>query len=133
MKLINIKILKFFWSYCGVISRKLLIKSRNQKISQKGSVKLMQRVKIVHSFFTVCIKSVPRYHFKLAFVVLQMAVKEFFETHTLLRRGSPTVQAKTREKKKAEKQLRSNMFGVEQTASVEESVKPTKKWRNRPF
>ena len=24
-----------FWSYCGVISRKLLVKSRNQKIFQK--------------------------------------------------------------------------------------------------
>ena len=31
--------------------------------------------------FTVCVKSVPCYHFKLAYVVLQMAVKEFFETH----------------------------------------------------
>ena len=31
--------------------------------------------------FTVCVKSVPRYHFKLAYVVLQMAVKEFFEKH----------------------------------------------------
>ena len=31
--------------------------------------------------FTVCVKSVPRYHFKLAHVVLQMAVKEVFETH----------------------------------------------------
>ena len=31
--------------------------------------------------FTVCVKSVPRCHFKLAHVVLQMAVKEFFETH----------------------------------------------------
>ena len=41
----------------------------------------MQRVKIAHSFFTVSVKSVPRYHFKLAYVVLQMAVKEFFETH----------------------------------------------------
>ena len=30
---------------------------------------------------TVCVKSVPHYHFKLAYVVLQMAVKEFFETH----------------------------------------------------
>ena len=25
--------------------------------------------------FTVCVKSVPRYHFKLAYVVLHMAVK----------------------------------------------------------
>ena len=31
--------------------------------------------------FTVFVKSVPLYHFKLAYVVLQMAVKEFFETH----------------------------------------------------
>ena len=31
--------------------------------------------------FTVCVKSVPLYYFKLACVVLQMAVKEFFETH----------------------------------------------------
>ena len=30
---------------------------------------------------TVRVKSVPRYHFKLAYAVLQMAVKEFFETH----------------------------------------------------
>ena len=40
----------------------------------------MQRVKIAHSFL-VCVKSVPRYHFKPAYVFLQMAVKEFFETH----------------------------------------------------
>ena len=31
---------------------------------------------------TVCVKSVPFYHFKLAFAVLQMAVKELFETHS---------------------------------------------------
>ena len=31
--------------------------------------------------FTFCVKSVPLYHFKLAYVVLPMAVKEFFETH----------------------------------------------------
>ena len=30
--------------------------------------------------FTVCVKSVPRYHFKLAYVILQMAVKKFFRT-----------------------------------------------------
>ena len=40
----------------------------------------MQQVKIAHSFL-VCVKSVPRYHFQLAYVVPQMAVKEFFETH----------------------------------------------------
>ena len=31
--------------------------------------------------FTVCIKSAPLYHFKLAYAVLHMAIKEFFETH----------------------------------------------------
>ena len=30
--------------------------------------------------FTVCVRSVPRYHFKLAYLIPQMAVKEFFET-----------------------------------------------------
>ena len=45
--------------------------------SGKGPVKLIKQVKIAHSFL-VCVKSVPRYHFKLAYVILQMAVKEFF-------------------------------------------------------
>ena len=31
--------------------------------------------------FSVFVRSVPCYHFKLAYVVLHMAVKEFFETH----------------------------------------------------
>ena len=30
--------------------------------------------------FTVCVRSVPCYHFKLAYIVSQMAAKEFFET-----------------------------------------------------
>ena len=30
--------------------------------------------------FTVCVRSVPHYDFKLAYVILQIAVKEFFET-----------------------------------------------------
>ena len=42
-----------------------------------GPVKLIQAVKIAHTFFTVCVRSVPRYHFKLAYVILQMAVKDF--------------------------------------------------------
>ena len=32
-------------------------------------------------FFTVCVKSVPLYHFKLDYLVLHMTVKEFFGTH----------------------------------------------------
>ena len=46
------------------------------EIFDKGSVKLIKRVEIAYSFL-VCVKSVPRYHFKLAYVILQMAVKEF--------------------------------------------------------
>ena len=46
---------------------------------RKGPVKLIKWVKIAHSFL-VCVRSVPRYHFKLAYVILQMAVKEWFET-----------------------------------------------------
>ena len=49
-----------------------------QKKLVKASVKLMQRVKIAHF---LCVKSVALYHFKIAYVVLHMAVKEFFETH----------------------------------------------------
>ena len=32
--------------------------------------------------FTVGVKSVPRYHFKLAYVILQIAVKGFFSKPT---------------------------------------------------
>ena len=31
--------------------------------------------------FTVCVKSVPLYNFKFAYVVVHMAVNKFFETH----------------------------------------------------
>ena len=39
--------------------------------------------------FTVYVKSVPRCHFQLAYVVLQMAVKEFFEIHFYKGRNRP--------------------------------------------
>ena len=45
-----------------------------------GPVKLIKWVKKAHSFLQ-SVKSVPRYCFKLAYVTLQMTVKEFFETH----------------------------------------------------
>ena len=45
---------------------------------KKGPVKLIKQVKIAHSFL-VCVKSVPHYHFKFSYVILQMAVKERFE------------------------------------------------------
>ena len=47
--------------------------------SEKGLVKPVKRVKIAHSFL-VFVKSVPCYHFKLAYVVLQMAAKNFSKT-----------------------------------------------------
>ena len=51
-------------------------------VKLKGPVRLIKRVKIAHSFiFTVCVRSVLRYHFKLAYVILQTTVKEFFKTH----------------------------------------------------
>ena len=56
---------------------KIFIKNFNR--FQKGPVKLIKPVKIVHSFL-VCVKSIPSYHFRLGYAVLQMAVKEFFET-----------------------------------------------------
>ena len=39
--------------------------------------------------FTVCVKSVSLYCFKLAYVVLHMAVKEFFKTHLQKWRSKP--------------------------------------------
>ena len=39
--------------------------------------------------FTAGVKSVPRYHFQHGYVVLQMAVKEFFETHFYKGRNGP--------------------------------------------
>ena len=39
--------------------------------------------------FTVCVKSVPLNHFKLAYIVLLMAVKEFFKTHFHKLRNMP--------------------------------------------
>ena len=50
------------------------------EIFDKGPVELIKWVKVAHSFLQ-SVKSVPRYHFKLAYVILQTAVKEFFETH----------------------------------------------------
>ena len=47
----------------------------------EGSVKLIQQVKIAHSFFTVCVTFVPLYHLRFVFVFLHMAVKECFENH----------------------------------------------------
>ena len=46
----------------------------------KGPVKLMQQVKVAHSFLQ-SVKFVPLYHFKLAYILLPIVVKEFFETY----------------------------------------------------
>ena len=42
----------------------------------KGPVKLIKLVKNSSFILTICVKSVPRYNFKLAYVVLQMGVFE---------------------------------------------------------
>ena len=55
---------------------------KDQRIKEKRTCEAKALAGENSSFiFTVCVKSVPRYHFKLAYVILQMAVKEFFETH----------------------------------------------------
>ena len=51
------------------------VRPASVKSGQKGPVKLIKRVKIAHSFLQ-SVKSVPRYHFKLTYVILQMAVKK---------------------------------------------------------
>ena len=61
------------------IIQKTIISSKTQSQDKKGPVKLIKQAKIAHSFLQ-CVRSVPRYHSKLAYVILQMAVKEFFET-----------------------------------------------------
>ena len=48
----------------------------------------MKRVKIAHSFLQSVSNQFARYHFKLANVILQMAVKEFFEKPTSKHRDS---------------------------------------------
>ena len=52
--------------------------------SNRGPVTLIKRVKITYSFLQ-CVKLVPRYHFKLAYVVLQMAVKDKVSQNPLLK------------------------------------------------
>ena len=39
--------------------------------------------------FTVCVKSVSHYHFKLVYVIFHMVVKEFFETQLWKWRNRP--------------------------------------------
>ena len=73
--------LKLSAHFCELIWSSFKTLVVNGQLKSKGPVKLIQQVKIAHSFFTVYVKSVPLYYFKLAYVVLHMAVKEFFETH----------------------------------------------------
>ena len=39
------------------------------------------KMSVIAFIITVCVRSVLRYHFKLAYVILQMPVKEFSGTH----------------------------------------------------
>ena len=57
-----------------------VLECSNFLTATKGPVKLIKGVKIAHSFFTVCVRSILRCQFKLAYVILQIAVKELFET-----------------------------------------------------
>ena len=58
----------------------MIFSQNNALWSLKGTVKLIQLVKVAHSFKqSTSVKSVPLFHFKLAHVVLHMTVKEFFE------------------------------------------------------
>ena len=63
------------------------------KLKQKATDEILSATKFIwtclanqagensSSIFTVSVRSVPRYYFKLAYVILQIADKEFFETH----------------------------------------------------
>ena len=70
-----------------VIDRNIQILTMERHVT-KGPVKLMQWVKIAHSFLQ-SFKSVPRYHFKLAYVVPHIAVKDVFETYFQKWRNKP--------------------------------------------
>ena len=62
--------------------KRYLLKQHSTKILSKKSTGAANAAGEDSSFtFTVCVKSVPLDHFKLAYVILHMAVKEFFETH----------------------------------------------------
>ena len=66
------------WKKFRFLAKAVIFSQNNALWSLKGTVKLIQLVKIAHSF-SVCVKSAPLFHFKLAYVVLHMAVKEFIE------------------------------------------------------
>ena len=73
------------------LAEKCLIIYNYYLAGAKGHVKLMQRVRKAHSFLQFVI-SVSLFHFKLANVVLRMAVKEFFESHFLQQKLRPLSQ-----------------------------------------
>ena len=59
-------------------SKLLLNVLRRITFAQKGPMNLIQRVRIAHSFLQSVLNL---FHFKLAYVVLHKAVKQFFESH----------------------------------------------------
>ena len=67
-----ISVLASLWTYQQILRANLSLGRLCR--NYKGPVKLIKGVKIAHSFFIVCVKSVPRNHFKLAYVILQMTV-----------------------------------------------------------
>ena len=84
MKLPNLSLI--FCSLDGRLSRPHSLDSfRFHDVDSNANVKRTSGANAAseNSLFivTVCVKSVPIYHSKLAYVVPDMAVKEFLETH----------------------------------------------------
>ena len=75
--------LKPFWSFISSFSLKNQLKFLKTVFGPISNCSLKANAAVENSsfIFTICIKSVPLYHFKLGYVVLHMAVKEFFQTH----------------------------------------------------
>ena len=70
------------WKITRIIRNRDIFKEREglgwgTKFRGKRTCKVNQAGENSSFIFTVCVRSVSRYHFKLAYVILQMAAKEF--------------------------------------------------------
>ena len=65
----------------GTSIESFMVSSPSEQIIMKRTCEAHPMGENSSFIFTVCVKSVPLYHFKLAYLVLHMAVKEFFGTH----------------------------------------------------
>ena len=57
------------------LENKILEQVKTKRMDLKRTCEANATVENSSFIFTVCVKSVPLYHFKLAYVVLRMAVK----------------------------------------------------------